>query len=152
MRLSLRAIALPQHAGSSAVLNWFEFSYILLQFVTWNSLSLRQFMVRELWSQRQPWEGFIKRLLALFPHLPQTDSAATRSELGWAAVLGRETTPQGGAIVLSSLAWLRHQVVRKPILSSFFFHHELSRFYQTFNPSHTSSRKPSQNCPRLSLV
>ena len=74
MRLSLRATALPQHTGSSVVFNWFEFSYILLQFVTWNSLSLRQLMVRELWSQRQPWEGFFKRLLALFPHLPQIDS------------------------------------------------------------------------------
>ena len=84
MRLSLWATALPQHTGSSVVLNWFEFSYILLQFVTWNSLSLRQLMVRELWSQRQPWEGFFKRLLALFPHLPETDSAATRSELGCA--------------------------------------------------------------------
>ena len=89
MKLSSWATALPQHAGSSVVLNWFEFSYSVLQFVAWNSLSLRQLMVRELWSQRQPWEGFFKRLLALFPHLPETDSAATRSELGWLAVAPR---------------------------------------------------------------
>ena len=44
MRLSLWATALPQHTGSSVVLNWFEFSYILLQFVTWNSLD-------SLWSE-----------------------------------------------------------------------------------------------------
>lgn len=80
----------PLRSLSTLVLQLYltDLNFLTFCFSLWLEIHypLDSFLVRELWSQRQPWEGFFKWLLALFPHLPETDSAATRSELGWLAV------------------------------------------------------------------
>ena len=83
----------PLRSLSTLVLQLYltDLNFLTFCFSLWLEIHypLDSLLVRELWSQRQPWEGFFKRLLALFPHLPETDSAATRSELGWLAVAPR---------------------------------------------------------------
>lgn len=84
----------PAHQLFQFYLTGLNFFSILLHCAAWSSLSPRPFTVREFWWWRQPSEDFCWCLLALFPHLPFVDLAATGIEPGWAGLCPETLDPK----------------------------------------------------------
>lgn len=84
----------PAHQSFQFYLTGLNFFSILLHCVAWSPLSPRPFAVGEFCWWRQPSEDFCWCLLALFPHLPLVDSAATGIEPGWAGLSPETLDPK----------------------------------------------------------